>query len=576
MSGFEIAGVVLGVIPLLISAIEDYKSGKSTMAAFVQYRGHLETLTFRLKYQKLAFYFDILELLRSAQVREAEIGADMTEQECLMVLNDAKNGTQVREYLGIHYDAFIGVLRRYEECLQTIARKLRHITRLPQMAKDDLQALITANPPINGKFDFKGGVSFTMRRDALKGLVEELKEDRLSLKVILKGTRTQHERAISNPSNDSRILAGALRKFQAYAKTLFGAMCRSCACACQGEHKVLLQLHNRVMQPNTTKTPRVKPPDAAAFNLIFDLGDYLQEASVKANHPNPVSRVAFVDHDVSQVEPCHRDLCVENATTSHVRGKPSSICDMAARARITGSVLNLVMDGGSFDLIEGPLESQRKLEASTTLENFLRIANPTALDIAASIIQLQQTDWSDPSLCSKVVKFVVPKGCNNVTSSSVPYVEQTPVSQPMNNTTGPDPKMVLTEIAILLSEIWHHKPLEMWAAEAGVDNTTTTEARMVAAIRWFQVTSERLPPHHFDAIEHCLEICAGRPRYWHEEEFLWLYCENIIKPLQNSCKTWEVAGPYALSVREWVGLVMLDSHGEVLVAPRCGSEFSLD
>lgn len=29
MSGFELAGIVLGAIPLLIPAIENYKSGKS-------------------------------------------------------------------------------------------------------------------------------------------------------------------------------------------------------------------------------------------------------------------------------------------------------------------------------------------------------------------------------------------------------------------------------------------------------------------------------------------------------------------------------------------------------------------
>lgn len=133
MSGFEVAGVVLGTIPLVISALEHYRSGKGTASSFVKWRGHLDTLIFRLKLQQTFFYLDILELLRVANIDELEDRVDLTEEECIAILSDAKTGKGVREFIGPLYNTFIEILARYETCLKTIAGKLGHIQRLPDV-----------------------------------------------------------------------------------------------------------------------------------------------------------------------------------------------------------------------------------------------------------------------------------------------------------------------------------------------------------------------------------------------------------------------------------------------------------
>jgi len=133
MSGIEIAGIVLGVIPLVISALESYKAGKGTAASLVKWRGHLDTLIFRLKLQRTFFYLQVLELLREARVTEIADEVDLTEEECVSVLRDAKAGAQIRDFLGPLHDTFLEVLGRYEGCLQEIASKLGHIKRLPNV-----------------------------------------------------------------------------------------------------------------------------------------------------------------------------------------------------------------------------------------------------------------------------------------------------------------------------------------------------------------------------------------------------------------------------------------------------------
>lgn len=134
MSGIEICGVVLGVIPIVISALERYKAGKGAAAVFVKWRGHLDTLIFRLKLQNTFFYLQIRELLREAQVAQLEGQIDLTEEQCLAVFSDKQACEEVQEYLGPLHDTFMEVVSRYELCFKTIVAKIGHIRRFPNVS----------------------------------------------------------------------------------------------------------------------------------------------------------------------------------------------------------------------------------------------------------------------------------------------------------------------------------------------------------------------------------------------------------------------------------------------------------
>lgn len=121
--------MVLSAIPLVISALEHYKAGKGVAASFVKWRGQLDTLIFRLKLQRTFFYLQILELLRSVGVQHVVDRLDVTEEQCVVILQDTKDGAEIKEYLGLLYDTFLDVLNRYEKCLKAIAAKLGHIHR---------------------------------------------------------------------------------------------------------------------------------------------------------------------------------------------------------------------------------------------------------------------------------------------------------------------------------------------------------------------------------------------------------------------------------------------------------------
>lgn len=231
----------------------------------------------------------------------------------------------------------------------------------------------------------------------------------------------------------------------------------------------------------------------------------------------------------------------------------SNICDSAMTAFKMEYLLRLHLIADALSLANGTREARRQVAVSTTLEQFLRRgcldedARMTpkqqtilALDIAASLLQLRQTHWSLFPWTNKQVQLLFSKQGE----FWGPFIEElidkgsgkTPL---IPSHQGPEPKEALLELAILLLEIWHHRPLEMWAAKLGVESIDTHEARRIAAIRWLELTSDRLPPYHLVAVEQCLAFCSGRLRVWDDSEFQKLYCENVVKPLQESCKTWQ-------------------------------------
>ena len=120
------------------------------------------------------------------------------------MLQSAKTGTYLQEYLGQHYDVFLGTLGRYESCLKLVARKLKDIRRLSQVhvinhlstcagalpgvsltacqvANDHLSALLVASPPGEKGFAFHERILFSIENGRLVQLIEELNQNRLSL-----------------------------------------------------------------------------------------------------------------------------------------------------------------------------------------------------------------------------------------------------------------------------------------------------------------------------------------------------------------------------------------------------------
>lgn len=136
MSGIEVAGLVLGAIPLIIAALEKYKAGKGYLRYITKFRGRLHDLIHQLESQKVRFYLHIRKLLQEARVPEFLAQSDPDEDACAIILRDSRTGLHIKSFLGHLFNHFIDVLNQYEACLNTILASLRVIVRLPKVGSE--------------------------------------------------------------------------------------------------------------------------------------------------------------------------------------------------------------------------------------------------------------------------------------------------------------------------------------------------------------------------------------------------------------------------------------------------------
>ncbi|KAF6810449.1 hypothetical protein CPLU01_15301 [Colletotrichum plurivorum] len=533
MSGSEVAGLVLGVLPLVINALAEYREGKGALSTLLKFKGLLDDLIHQLSTQKTAFYLDILQLLREAKVSAILDDIDPPESRCISVLRDARTADEVKKYLGQLYSPFLETLGCYEKCLKEITSKLETIVRPKTAAKDDLNVILHAHmhPDPSSLSFVKGRFKFAIDRKSLDVLVQDLRTERYSLGKLLKRVKTQRDWEARQPSAYSTKMAKLFSQVQVGAASLYRAACRCWTCECQHQHTIMVRLDNRIVN---SLQPTGAQPAHITFRVCFPTGETLiQEAEVRAR----TNQIRLSETGIWQA--------TDDAICRTASAPVTNICEEAREARRRGHAIALALDltADAFNLREGVSKSQQSFKSTTTLGDFLATTSQDvrmtlkqqsllALDVATAVSQLQRTPWSGIPWNNQTIKFLV-EGDGKV-ATWAPIVEQSiqhatlPPGhvQPLHGT-AQSPKATVLELAILMLEILHHKSLESWAAESHQgQGTATWGERLEAADRWLGLSDDKLLPNHLNAIEACIQQCVGRNSSWNME-FQRLFCENV-------------------------------------------------
>ena len=122
MSGFEIAGLVLGALPLVISALEQYESSLDAVKAFFQWRDILEKAIRELWVQHTSFEMTLRSLLVDL-TSEAELDELLSQPESPLWQSPALNH-DLRERLGAAYDVYNYTIEQIGGYVRTLARHL--------------------------------------------------------------------------------------------------------------------------------------------------------------------------------------------------------------------------------------------------------------------------------------------------------------------------------------------------------------------------------------------------------------------------------------------------------------------
>ncbi|KAK3990926.1 hypothetical protein QBC44DRAFT_224711, partial [Cladorrhinum sp. PSN332] len=122
MSGFEVAGVVLGSIPLVISALEHYSNGITILQRWRKYRRELDSLIRKLKLER-AKLLNICEKLLDGLVPLSQFKIMITNPESDL-WKDHEIQSRIRMRLPGTYDLFLETLLVVNTAIQDMAKRL--------------------------------------------------------------------------------------------------------------------------------------------------------------------------------------------------------------------------------------------------------------------------------------------------------------------------------------------------------------------------------------------------------------------------------------------------------------------
>lgn len=132
MSGFEIVGVVLGAIPLLISAIEKYKATSQRLKYFKYKEPYIAQLIQSLEDQKFFLESDLYIPLNSTHLEEDQIN-HLICQPNPDLFQDTEISQALREYLGDGYAPYQRAVTRCHQILVQIASNINGLASTAQV-----------------------------------------------------------------------------------------------------------------------------------------------------------------------------------------------------------------------------------------------------------------------------------------------------------------------------------------------------------------------------------------------------------------------------------------------------------
>lgn len=123
MSGFEVAGLILGVVPLTIAALEQYKTAHDMIRYYNHRSVYIDRLIQALEEQKFCLESEFDIVLRAAGFEQQNIGTISGEYlQTILLRSDVVE--ELSRYLGRGYDPYRKALIRCETSLGEIVRKI--------------------------------------------------------------------------------------------------------------------------------------------------------------------------------------------------------------------------------------------------------------------------------------------------------------------------------------------------------------------------------------------------------------------------------------------------------------------
>lgn len=566
MSGIEVAGLVLGCLPLIIQGIESYNEGLDPVKAFVRWERDLPQLIRKLRNQHV-HYAQTMRILLEPITDEFELAEMLSDPAGARLWKDKKMAERLQSKLQDSYFAYQSTIADIEKITKKIASKL-DLDRAAELKKNDLEAMLAANPKTaNDKFELRKRVRFGMNKKTIKALLQELDECNKELERFTdKSERLESSRKVVKPS-----FAAKLQRIQRYALSLHQTLSVCWSCSCKS-HSTSLELDQRSslyqtkMQLSST-SPRTcfrvsfsSGPDAQLWNwqaaeIVIEEEQDECDVLPSSTKPKMAKSVSFGDSpppyspadpgvspkpSLQEVE----DLCA--SIQQFYQSTPCIGFSFDSKSKLRGAFPIEVSEGkrvapsGFVTLDEllskPPVVNGRPAKLSTKERYNL------ALTLASSALQLHATPWFPDQFSAKDIVFLRTCSGRRLVDVEHPYV--VPFQPSESKTLGggrekprgfQNKNMVLLALAVALLELYFGVTAEKYRErEDGQSEPAANPWTLCAmAYEWADEEQENLSAAFSTAVSHCLRCFSDPGASLQSPDFLQAAVESIVLPLQD-------------------------------------------
>ncbi|ETS86232.1 hypothetical protein PFICI_00060 [Pestalotiopsis fici W106-1] len=222
MSGFEVAGIVLGVLPLAINTINSYRTTLSSIKTAQNdlnwLRRDLETEQVRLQNTCELLLHDLVPLSMVDTMLKDPFGADW-----------AKYDDKLRERLWLSWGTFQAQVQLLSTAATELEKKLC-VERNGAIRLNDYKKILR---------ELRHKTSFTLKKGDYEALLSKIK----SSNTVLHGLAQQDINMKSNRQHRSQ--ARVIKLLRGLSESIFNAMRSAVTCDCADAHKIGIELATR-------------------------------------------------------------------------------------------------------------------------------------------------------------------------------------------------------------------------------------------------------------------------------------------------------------------------------------------
>jgi hypothetical protein len=558
MSGLEIAGVVLGAFPIIISGLENWH--KASVVGEIIFSPDIERRLCLIDFQfEKIRYTRSLEALLIPLADEKRQVDEMVNAASSPHWKDTKLNDRLRDRLGESYETYMDIMSRMNETAEAFQEKLGGSQRQSSTSTNPIQhPQSTTNKLFTTLFSksdtrsLRSRVTLGVGRSARLELFARLKECNERLEILLRTSDeiSKLKRSTYGPPKISGDRRSGLVESRKQAVSFFKALQHAWQCQCPYNHIANL----KVGYPTTpelffdlilmfTASIRNGPVGSWSWRRmqcgpVLPCGSANSQTASNALTANPLNastaqpqkrgKVAFVD---SQTSPS-KTLRVQGLNISY----PSvQLCHQLSNLQ-DNDCLGII--GHSHDVFHMHPDKQlpitqehnavsldEALSAGQKISRRQRASIAVALAIA--VAQLRLTPWLGSAITKKDIYFF-PSSPGATSDFGEPFIRQEVAAGQGPIVEAKDSVISLNSLGIILLELCFNMRIEDHSSRklmpAGTPDEESAMDRIVAK-KWVDDVFEESGSDYEQAVEWCLK---NRVQGMWPQDFV----TNVLEPLE--------------------------------------------